>query len=116
MGTEQILAFAATKPHRPTLFFERVEFDLILNTYGRGQLAGAWRDYAIGQEADHVSFCFYRRASEQPLYRLEKRPALQVRQGQWALFGQGGQILKRGHELRPVLDVLERKLLKVVKS
>ena len=116
MASDPITAFPVTRLHQPTLFFERAEFDAILNTYGRGQMAGAWRDYAIGPEADVVVFCFFRRASEQPLYRLEKRPALQARQGQWALYGMGGQVLKRGHELRPVLDVLERKLLKVVKG
>ena len=106
---------AGSRPKtKPNLFFERVEFDAILNTYGRGQLAGAWRDYALASEPQSVAFCIYRRASEQPLYRIEKRPALQARQGQWALIGSGGQVLKRGHDLAPILAQVERKLLKVV--
>src|SRR3546814_6233671 len=47
-----------------------------------------------------------------PQMRLEKRPALRQRQGMWALFGEAGQILKRGHELAGVLAPLERRLLK----
>jgi Protein of unknown function (DUF2794) len=114
MAGDPVQVIPIPRNSRSTVFFDRLEFDAILNTYGRGQLAGAWRDYAIGPDVDVVVFCFFRRASEQPLYRLEKRPSLQARQGQWALYGLGGQVLKRGHELRPVLEVLERKLLKVV--
>jgi hypothetical protein len=34
----------------------------------------------------------------------------------WALFGEAGQALKRGHELGGVLYPLERKLLKLVEA
>jgi hypothetical protein len=47
---------------------------------------------------------------------VEKRPALRGKQGMWTLFGEAGQVLKRGHELSGVLSPLERKLLKVVEG
>lgn len=100
----------------PKIWFERQEFDMILNLYGRGQMAGEWRDYAIDDGPEAVTFSMFRRASENPLYRIEKRPALANRQGQWCVLGAAGQVLKRGHELGATLDVLERKLLKVVKT
>jgi hypothetical protein len=102
--------------HKParTIFFERAEFDTILGLYGRGLAAGTWRDYAIDMDDGRVAFSIYRRASEQPMFRIIKEPALQSRQGQWLLAGSAGQTLKRGRELSGVLDVLERKLLKVV--
>jgi hypothetical protein len=56
----------------------------------------------------------FRRATERPEYRIEKRPALRNRQGMWALFGEGGTVLKRGHDLGPVLVPVERKLIKLV--
>lgn len=96
------------------IFFERTEFDTILALYGRGLAAGEWRDYAIDADAGAVSFSIFRRASEQPMYRIEKQPALQARQGQWSITGQAGQVLRRGRELRPVLEVLERRLLRLV--
>jgi Protein of unknown function (DUF2794) len=99
----------------PRMWFQRAEFDTIMSLYGRGLLAGAWRDYAIDDDADTVVFSIFRRASENPLYRIEKRPALQSRQGEWAVLGSAGQVLRRGHKLKAVLDVLERKLLKVVR-
>lgn len=76
--------------------------------------AGAWRDYAMDFGHDAASFMAYRRAAERPSARIEKRPSLRNRQGMWALFGEAGQVLKRGHELASVLYPLERKLLKVV--
>ncbi|MEL6325009.1 MAG: hypothetical protein AAFQ84_12345, partial [Pseudomonadota bacterium] len=40
--------------------------------------------------------------------------ALARRQGAWAVRGAEGQILKRGHDLGPVLKVFERHKLKIV--
>ena len=48
------------------------------------------------------------------MYRIEKRPKLRMRQGQYAVFGMEGQVLKRGDDLRVVLRVLERKLIRAV--
>ncbi|MEN9289674.1 MAG: hypothetical protein RL317_1297, partial [Pseudomonadota bacterium] len=49
-----------------------------------------------------------------PEFRIEKRPALRNRQGQWALIGEHGVVLRRGHELGPVLAPVERRLMKLV--
>ena len=76
--------------------------------------AGEWRDYAIGDSAEAAVFAVYRRASENPLYCIEKRPALAKRQGAFAVISAGGVILKRGHELATVLKVFDRKLVKVL--
>ena len=59
-------------------------------------------------------FSVYRRASESPLYRIEKRPSLARRQGAWAVIGQGGLILRRGHELEDVLKLFESRRFRVV--
>lgn len=101
-------------PRAPKIWFERREFDLIMSLYGRGQQAGEWRDYAIDDGPDCVSFSMFRRASERPLYQIEKRPALATKQGQWCVLGAAGQVLKRGQDLGNTIDVLERKLLKLV--
>ena len=34
----------------------------------------------------------------------------------WALVGESGAVLKRGHELGPVLAPVERRLLKLVED
>lgn len=94
--------------------FERPELMRILDLYGRMVAAGLWRDYAIDLGRDAAMFSAFRRTAERPEFRIEKRPALRLRQGQWALIGEGGSVLKRGHELGPVLAPVERRLLKLV--
>lgn len=86
----------------------------ILDIYGRMVVAGDWRDYAMDFTGDYASFSAFRRASEAPQTRIEKRPSLRLKQGMWTLFGEKGQVLKRGHELAGVLAPLERRLLKLV--
>jgi hypothetical protein len=97
------------------VFFERRELDRLLGLYGMRVAAGEWRDYAIDGLADAAVFSVFRRASEAPAYRIEKRPALARRQGQWAIIGQGGLVLKRGHELEQVLRFFDRSRFSVVK-
>lgn len=96
--------------------FDRLELQRILDLYGRMVAAGIWRDYAMDFAREAASFSAFRRAAERPQARIEKRPSLRSRQGMWTLFGEMGQILKRGHELSNVLSPLERKLLKVVED
>jgi hypothetical protein len=101
-------------PSRAVTFFERPELDRLLRLYGQMVAAGHWRDYAIDGLRDAAVFSVFRRASESPLYRIEKRPALARRQGAWAIIGQGDVILRRGHELDQVLRFFERARFSVV--
>ena len=94
--------------------FDRIELSRILDLYGRMVTAGHWRDYAIDLGRDAAVFSAFRRATERPEIRIEKRPALRNRQGEWALVGEGGAVMKRGHELSPVLAPVERRLMKLV--
>ncbi len=103
---------AQRQPQQP--FFDRRELQIIMNIYGRMVQAGEWRDYAIDTLPDRVVFAIFRRASEMPIYRIEKQPKLVNRQGQYAVLGAAGQVLKRGRELPQLLRVFERKLLKLV--
>ncbi len=96
------------------VFFERRELTRILQLYGRMVAAGEWRDYAIDGLSEACVFSVYRRASEAPAYRIEKRPALARRQGAWAVIGEGGMVLKRAHELEQVLAVFESRRFRVV--
>lgn len=96
--------------------FARDELQRILDLYGRMVAAGQWRDYAMDFTRDAAAFAAFRRAAERPQARIEKRPALRARQGMWTLFGEHGQILKRGHDLAGVLAPIERRLLKTVED
>lgn len=94
--------------------FHRKELGVILSLYGRMVAAGEWRDYGISSLREVAVFSVFRRTAENPLYRIEKRPKLRGRQGEYAVIGTEGQVLKRGHDLRTVLRVLERKLIRAV--
>ncbi len=96
--------------------FERPEIARILDLYGRMVAAGHWRDYALQFGHDVAVFAAFRRATERPELRLEKRPALRNKQGQWTLFGEQGAVLRRGHELASVLAPVERRLMKLVQT
>jgi len=98
----------------PQTAFDRKELNVILGLYGRMVAAGEWRDYGLSHLRDVAVFSVFRRTAENPLYRIEKRPKLRLRQGQYAVIGMDGQILKRGNDLRQVLRVLERKLIRIV--
>lgn len=95
--------------------FDRRELSVILSLYGRMVSAGEWRDYGISCLREMAVFSVFRRTAEHPLYRIEKRPWLRTRQGQYSVVAMDGQILKRGQDLRSVLRVLERKLIRAVK-
>ena len=94
--------------------FDRVELSAILNVYGQMVAKGDWRDYALDTLRDKAVFSIFRRASEQPLYRVEKIPALRNKQGQFQVVAPGGLILKRGHDLKAVLRVFDRQRFRSV--
>ena len=94
--------------------FERAELSRIIDLYGRMVAAGLWKDYALEFGRDHAAFWAFRRTAERPEYKIEKRPSLRHKQGMWALIGENGMVLRRGHELGPVLAPIERRLLKIV--
>lgn len=98
------------------VMFHRTELAPILTLYGRMVAAGEWRDYGISSLKDVAVFSVFRRTAEHPLYRIEKRPKLRLRQGMYAVIGMDGQVLKRGQDLQTVLRVLERKLIRAVDS
>ena len=75
---------------------------------------GEWRDYGISYLREVAIFSVFKRTAENPLYRIEKRPKLRSKQGIYAVIGAEGQVLKRGQDLKSVLGVLERKLIRAV--
>ena len=87
--------------------FSRRELNRILDLYGRMVAAGEWRDYAIDFLKDRAVFSVFRRASEVPLYRIEKNPKLSRRQGVYSVISATGLIVRRGHELDRVLRAID---------
>ena len=94
--------------------FHRTELSPILSIYGRMVAAGEWRDYGISCLSEVAVFSIFRRTAETPLFRVEKRPKLRSRQGQYAVIGAEGQVLRRGNDLTQVLKILELRRLRAI--
>lgn len=100
-------------PSQARVTFSRPELDQILNVYGFFVASGDWKDYAIDHLKDRAVFSVFRRASEAPLYRIEKDPRAARKQGAWSVVAMDGRIMKRGQELSSVLKVFDRQKLKL---
>jgi len=96
------------------VFFSRPEFDFLMRFYGRMVAAGEWRDYALDALPDRAIFSVYRRASEAPLFQIEKRPDDARRQGAFSVRAIDGRVLRRGQELDRVLAILEPRRMQVI--
>jgi len=94
--------------------FNRCELDRILDLYGRKVAAGEWRDYAIDFLKDRAVFSVFRRTCEVPLYRIEKNPKLERRQGAYSVISATGHVVRRGHELERVLRAIDKSQLALV--
>ncbi|MBY9066402.1 DUF2794 domain-containing protein [Hyphomonas sp. WL0036] len=99
----------------PVVAFQKAELQPILDVYGRLVIAGEARDYAIGMDTDVATFAIFRRHAESPTWRIEKEPALANRQGQYAVYGSAGQVLRRGRELKQVLRVFDTRRFSIVR-
>jgi hypothetical protein len=97
-------------PANQSAAFNRQELNQILNLYGRKVAAGEWRDYAIDFGREKAVFSVFRRASECPLYTIEKSPKLARKQGAYSVVAASGLILKRGPDLTRVLEILDKRV------
>jgi hypothetical protein len=110
----QDVHLGTTRHQKLPIHFHRTELAPIMSLYGRMVAAGEWRDYGISPLKDVAIFSIFRRTAEYPIYRIEKRPKRSTKQGVYAVIGMDGRILKRGNDLKAVLRVLERKMIKLV--
>jgi hypothetical protein len=101
---------AASAPAQNQVTFSRRELNRILDLYGRKVAAGEWRDYAIDFLKDRAVFSVFRRTSEVPIYRIEKNPKLERRQGVYSVISASGLVVRRGHELDRVLRSIDGSL------
>ncbi len=109
----KVISLSKQKNKPSQIAFNRQELSLILAVYGQMVSNGDWKDYALDFLHDKAVFSIFRRATEHPLYRIEKTPALRHKQGQFAVIAPGGLIMKRGHDLKTVLRVFDKMRFKV---
>ena len=111
-----VTPFPSRREQPQVTAFDRDELMRILDLYGRMVAAGHWRDYAMQFDPGLACFAAFRRATERPEVRIEKRPELRLKQGAFALVSEHGAVLKRGNDLIAVLAPLERRLMRLVRD
>lgn len=110
-GSSRPTSSASHGRERPSITtFDRQELNEILRIYGRMVAAGEWRDYAIDFLKERAIFSVFRRSSEVPIYIIVKDPKLARKQGAFSVVAAGGYVLRRGHDLERVLQVLDKTL------
>ena len=112
LSARTVLGGGEAAIRRNAVRFDRRELAQILRIYGRMVAGGAWRDYSVDFLSGRAVFSVYRRASDAPLYTIEKQPELKARQGQYAVFAMSGHLIRRGRDLAQVLGYFDRKLLR----
>lgn len=106
---DNVVPLIRNKPALPEeVKFDRRELDQLLRIYSFMVAGGEWRDYGLSHLRDKAVFSVHRRASEMPLYRIEKNPKLARKQGAWSVISASGQVLKRGHDLGAVLKMFDK--------
>ncbi|MEM9733131.1 MAG: DUF2794 domain-containing protein [Pseudomonadota bacterium] len=110
-GNPNLIVSSTGNPVTPSqINFDRRELQAILRIYGFKVAAGEWRDYAIDSLKDRALFSVYRRASEAPLFCIEKNPKLSRKQGAYSITNTQGAVLKRGNDIVQVLKLFEKQL------
>ena len=94
--------------------FDRPELEQILKIYGHMVSRGEWRDYSISCSHSNAIFSIFRRSSERPLFVIIKTPNLHHQNRMYSIVAIDGQIIKHGDDLKMVLKILNKKLLKLV--
>ena len=107
VGTDRTTVSAKPQKPAPFVSFDRGELSKLLDVYGRKVAAGEWRDYAMDMLSDRALFSIYRRSSERPQFVIEKNPKLRNKQGMYSVTNAEGRVLRRGHDLVRVIQVLE---------
>jgi Protein of unknown function (DUF2794) len=111
--TGRIVAFPGRRAALKT-FFTRAEMSQILGLYAMLVAAGKLKDYAIFEARAFVTFSFFGRAAEKPLYRIVKDPRRGPKRGRFRILGPEGQVLKEGESLKAVLAHFSPMLLRLV--
>ena len=111
---EQLRKPKSIDNHLSMVNFHRRELEPILKIYGQMVSSGDCRDYSISSSFSSAIFSVFRRSTETPLYMIVKTPKLSKRGGMYSVIAMNGQIIKQGKDLNRVLQILNKKLFKIV--
>jgi len=95
-------------------FFNKFELKIILNFYSKMVSKGFWKDYGLYISKKEVSFNLYRRASENPEFRICKNFNQKNKNLKYFTSDSHGNILNMSKNLDELLYKTRWKNLKLV--
>ena len=95
-------------------FFNKSELRIILNLYAKMVSKGFWKDYGLNISKEEVSFDAYKRASENPVFRIHKNFKLKNRNLKYFTSDSERNILNISKNLEELLYKTRFKKLKLV--
>ncbi len=84
-------------------FFERDELKVILDLYAKMVSEGSWKDYGLNISIKQVSFCVFRNAAENALYKICKNFRPKNKNLKYLITDTSGKILRNSFDLRILL-------------
>ena len=85
-------------------FFDKSELKIILNLYAKMVSKGFWKDYGLNISKEKVSFNVYKRASENPEFRICKNFRLKNKNLKYFTSDSQGNILNISKNLEELLN------------
>ncbi|MAJ85702.1 MAG: hypothetical protein CL687_01845 [Candidatus Pelagibacter sp.] len=92
-------------------FFVKKEMQTILNLYAKMVSSGQWKDYGLSIGPKEVSFDFYQRSSDKPVYKILKNFSPKHDNEKFLLKDKNGFIIERSSNLN--LLIKKRNWLKL---
>ena len=90
---------------RAVVYFSRRELTTLLGVFSRHVLTGEWRDYSIDNSEAFAAFCVYRRAHDEPLYKILRLSPKAHPKGDYLLM-RGNTRVRRADSLAELLGAL----------
>ena len=80
-------------------FFEKNELKIILDLYAKMVSEGSWKDYGLNISSKQVSFCVFKNATENAMYKICKNFKPSNKNLRYLITDSRGKILKNSHDL-----------------
>ena len=84
-------------------FFEKDELKIILDLYAKMVSEGSWKDYGLNISSKQVSFCVFRNAAENAIYKICKNFKPKNINLKYLITDMNGKILKNSFKLKLLL-------------
>ena len=92
-------------------FFEKYELKIILDLYAKMVSEGSWKDYGLNISSKQVSFCVFKNATENAMYKICKNFKPQNKNLRYLITDTNGKILKNSYDLKYLLNFTDWKKL-----